>query len=251
MRDLDECRAEVFRRSESRIKERRRKRSRMLAICIPLVFCVAAYSIFILPAMLPVQKSHMPGDTTFENTGSSYGCCRFIVFDAQYIRTDVRREGAEYPVVKLIRSADELNAYYEANKEKYDLERREKVYSDTAIGFLDACDRYDEAYFEDRVLVLILPDEGSGSIGYRVNSLRVAADGGVTVDIETVIPEAESCDMAVWHILIEPEAGTVIENEADITVLIDGVNLLSQPTLSQHGGDYTDIILKAPCDGEY
>lgn len=40
MRNLNECRAEVFRRSENRIKERKKRRNRMLACCIPLVLCV-------------------------------------------------------------------------------------------------------------------------------------------------------------------------------------------------------------------
>lgn len=36
MRSFEERKAEVFRRSENRIKERRKARSRALAVCIPL-----------------------------------------------------------------------------------------------------------------------------------------------------------------------------------------------------------------------
>lgn len=36
MREINECTAEVFRRSEKRIKERRRNRNRVIALCIPL-----------------------------------------------------------------------------------------------------------------------------------------------------------------------------------------------------------------------
>jgi len=36
MRELNECKAEVFRRSDNRIKERRRKFNRVLALCVPL-----------------------------------------------------------------------------------------------------------------------------------------------------------------------------------------------------------------------
>lgn len=71
-----------------------------------------------------------------------------VNYDVQYIRTNGYHEGTEYPLVKIIRSVDELNAYYKANKDMYDLERRDKVYSDTTIGFLNACDKYDKAYFE-------------------------------------------------------------------------------------------------------
>lgn len=40
MRDLMECQAEVFRRSEKRIKAGKRRRKHMLAACIPLVLCL-------------------------------------------------------------------------------------------------------------------------------------------------------------------------------------------------------------------
>ena len=36
MRNLDECQAEVFRRSEQRIRKRRRRRRQVLAACVPL-----------------------------------------------------------------------------------------------------------------------------------------------------------------------------------------------------------------------
>lgn len=40
MRNFEERKSEIFRRSEKRIKERKRKRNRLLAICIPL--CIIA-----------------------------------------------------------------------------------------------------------------------------------------------------------------------------------------------------------------
>ena len=46
MRDLNECQAEVFRRSEKRIKERKRHRKHILLACIPLVLCMTLFSSF-------------------------------------------------------------------------------------------------------------------------------------------------------------------------------------------------------------
>lgn len=57
MRDLNECQAEVFRRSETRIKERRKARNRILALCIPLCLIVTVWSVMILPTMLPARES--------------------------------------------------------------------------------------------------------------------------------------------------------------------------------------------------
>lgn len=44
MRELNECTAEVFRRSEMRIKERRKKNKRILAFCIPLCFVTVLWA---------------------------------------------------------------------------------------------------------------------------------------------------------------------------------------------------------------
>lgn len=45
MRDLNECQAEVFRRSEQRIKARKRNRTRIMAVCIPLILVVSLWSV--------------------------------------------------------------------------------------------------------------------------------------------------------------------------------------------------------------
>ena len=48
MRELHECQAEVFRRSEKRIKERKQRRKRILMVCIPLVLCIPLCAAFFL-----------------------------------------------------------------------------------------------------------------------------------------------------------------------------------------------------------
>ena len=39
MRDLKDCQAEVFRRSEKRIKQRRKRRKHIIMTCVPLMLC--------------------------------------------------------------------------------------------------------------------------------------------------------------------------------------------------------------------
>lgn len=56
MRNFEERKAEVFRRSENRIKERKRNRNRIMALCIPLCLILTVWSVMILPAMLPAGK---------------------------------------------------------------------------------------------------------------------------------------------------------------------------------------------------
>lgn len=259
MKELNECMAEVFRRSEKRINERRRTFIRILALCIPFCMIVTVWSVIIRPAMMPAGEAYKSAseeksgtaDAPAINEAEDVLTAPPIDFDAQYIRTNGYTSGVEYPVVRIIRSVRELNAYYEANKEIYDLERRDKVYSDTTIGFLDACEKYDEAYFEDKILVMVLLEEGSGSIRHKVQSVNMSTAGQCYIYIDTIEPESGTDDMAEWHILIEPETGVEIEKESDITVFVDGINPLTQPNHVQHSRGYANIFLSIFYDWEY
>ena len=63
MRNFEERKAEIFRRSENRIKERKRNRTRILAMCIPLCLVLTIFSVVMIPGMLPV------GTDNAENLG--------------------------------------------------------------------------------------------------------------------------------------------------------------------------------------
>ena len=70
MRELNECKAEVFRRSDNRIKERRRSFHRVLALCVPLCLILTIFSVTMLPGMLPVGKDAAPeAGEQIENKG--------------------------------------------------------------------------------------------------------------------------------------------------------------------------------------
>ena len=76
MRELNECKAEVFRRSEKRIKERKRKRNQILALCIPLCLIITIWSVTILPAMLPAGMDNASNESMnqpFEGTADADG----------------------------------------------------------------------------------------------------------------------------------------------------------------------------------
>lgn len=57
MRELNECTAEVFRRSEKRIRERRRSRVRVLAVCIPVCLVVAVWSAVVFPPVILAEEN--------------------------------------------------------------------------------------------------------------------------------------------------------------------------------------------------
>lgn len=145
-----------------------------------------------------------------------------VEYGVQYIRTDGGLEGVDYPSVVIIRSLDELNYYYEANKNTFDLDRKDTVYSDTTIGFLDACDKYDAAYFEKGYLVFVLLEEGSGSIRHEVTGSTISSDGNLEIYIRPSTPEAGTCDMAQWHIILEMSNAVAVKDESAIEVHLDG-----------------------------
>lgn len=132
-----------------------------------------------------------------------------ITFDAQYIRTGGYEDTIRYPVVQVITSREALQTYYESSKELYALDG----FSTEDPGFWGACSKYDDAYFRDRFLLMVLTQAGSGSTRFQVDSLEMTDDGQLTVAIHTEMPEIGTADMAQWHILIEPEAGIPAPDE--------------------------------------
>jgi len=144
-------------------------------------------------------------------------------FEAQYIRTNGYSGDKSYPYHVVIDSRKDLEAYYEANKDLFDLERREVVYSDTSIGFLDACDKYDDAYFERQNLVLIILEEGSGSIRHEITDVRAHRDNngaslGWDITIDRIVPEGGTDDMAQWHLFLEVQMGNIIGASDDVWI---------------------------------
>ena len=61
--------AEVFRRSENRIKERKRNRNRILAMCIPLCLMLTVLSFALIPGMLPAGVDNAPEADGFSGNG--------------------------------------------------------------------------------------------------------------------------------------------------------------------------------------
>lgn len=86
MRSLEECRAEVFRRSEKRIRARRRK-VHALMVCVPLALCITALSVFI-----PAGQKHADppdGHPSESNGGDLFRAdiCRIDVSEADGVKS--------------------------------------------------------------------------------------------------------------------------------------------------------------------
>lgn len=77
MRSLEECKAEIFRRSEEKIKKKKRNRGRILALGIPLCLIAVLWSVLILPAMLPAKSEDRGGGDPLEHD-APFLCLRVV-----------------------------------------------------------------------------------------------------------------------------------------------------------------------------
>lgn len=172
--------------------------------------------------VMPGQTTQPGSQTTSGQSGSQHTTPQPLPnhpsFVAQYIRTDGYHSDKQYPIITIIRDPAELSAYYENNKDLYDLERRSSPASDSSFGFLNAIDKYNDDYFNKNVLILILVQESSGSNRHQVNSIT-KNDTELDIQINRLVPEIGTADMAQWHILIELKASDL--GQATIRIFFD------------------------------
>ncbi len=145
-----------------------------------------------------------------------------VEYCAQYVRTDGSPEKMIFPCVRIIRSMEELREYYNQWKGSFNLERRDTIYADSTIGFLDVCDQYDDAFFAENYLLFVLLEECSGSIRHEVRSVEQTTDGKLRISIDRNVPEVGTDDMAQWHIIFEFSREYLIESSLDALLFIEG-----------------------------
>ena len=63
MKDLNECKAEIFRRSEKRIKARRKNVSRVFAVCVPIVVIIS-----VLPITMSIRSNNPESEGAYYET---------------------------------------------------------------------------------------------------------------------------------------------------------------------------------------
>lgn len=144
------------------------------------------------------------------------GTLKNIDFNFTCIRTNSMYENkTHYPYTVIISSKDELENYYTKNNTAYFLERVEKVYSDTTIGFLNEADKYDDEFFEKNSLIFVITENGSGSIRHKVNAVETS-DTRTVITLKNTIPEICTDDMANWHIFISVAKADIISKKIEV-----------------------------------
>jgi len=136
-----------------------------------------------------------------------------IEYEALYSRTDGYIEKKTYPYITVINSRAELEKYTADHEGQYNF--YETSYSS---GFYDIVTPYDAVFFADNSLIMILLEEGSGSIRHEVKGIT-HLNGETTVTIQRTVPAECTDDMAEWHVVVEiPKTSPVLENPDKITV---------------------------------
>lgn len=186
-----------------------------LFLCLILVFSLWGCRSGDTPTVTPPGANNLSADTE-----TVYD--RPVAYQARYVRTDGYHDGVKYPQVAVIPDRTALDAYYNANKDLYSLGRNPNPANDCTKGFLDICDSYDERFFSEKYLVLILLEEGSGSIRHSVEEVTGSSDGKLQISILREVPEIGTADMAEWHIVLEMDKASSVPSEKDVSVYLDG-----------------------------
>ncbi|MBQ4037782.1 MAG: hypothetical protein IJC84_06625 [Clostridia bacterium] len=109
------------------------------------------------------------------------------------------------PSVKVIHSAEELQQYCSALDKDSEL-----------------IEPYDSSYFEEHTLILVTLFASSGSYRFSTDFVRQETNGSLSIGIHTLSPGGLTADINHWTVLIETAAGISVENEADVTLYLDG-----------------------------
>ena len=121
-----------------------------------------------------------------------------VSFGVQYERSGV----ATKDDCQIIKSVSELNDYIAAKTQNFDLPKPE-LFQDEVI-------KYNDEYFKNSFIVIVMKAVSSGSFDFRINDVLISKDR-LTINYEIFLPgeygEDEivgvTCDMAYWCDFVE------------------------------------------------
>ena len=197
------------------------KNGKILTVCILVAVMIITGVLLLINHFNNSGNKTDPLDTSSGNN-AKINRVHKIDFNAQYVRTDMLGYEGFVPAVSLIGSVAELEEYYETHRDVYYLEHREDSGDDYNVGFLDACDRYDEEFFKEHAIIFAVFEEGSGSVHHKVDCVKVDTDGGLHINIDRSVPEVGNDDMAYWHVITEVSKSHIPANADNVEVYLKG-----------------------------
>lgn len=180
MRDINECKAEVFLRSEKRIKEKKMARKRALICCAPICICLIISSAMI-PSLMPKSKTDMN-----ENVAPP----QEEMAPSDLIGNESDKGSSKaYIKIEITKSEDASQYYSTTNKE--DITKISNIikstFDDIKNSSPEASDKPEEFYPDDiymtEYMITLIAENGS-SLSYKTNLHTIQSSSGKAVLIE-------------------------------------------------------------------
>lgn len=166
---------------------------------------------FISAAALTLMPMAGCSDNEPESFGSSkpmpmetFSLPSELPFNAEYIRLGELGGAASpdpgyFPYCQVIKSPSELQDFIESEKQSFDFENG---YENGGVSFISHAQKYNEEFFYENVLFVIMRMETSGSIRLEVTDV-LQENNEITVKINESSPEVATDDIAYWAVLVE------------------------------------------------
>lgn len=134
------------------------------------------------------------------------------------VHFDSLPESKDKSGIYVFTSAAEIDNYCTTGKPEYE--------SPTYNNFVKKCEKYNDAYFEDKVLVVLVLFAPSGSDRHELVGMeQIAGSTNYRLTVETTRPEMYNTMLAWWHILVEVDKDTGITSAEQIELVRTHVRL--------------------------
>lgn len=169
-----------------------------------LCFAVIAAAVLLLVMPKPAANEKEPAPLSVHYTAWNAAYCRidgtgdsFSLLRSACINPETAENADTLPAFR-VNTAKQLQAFTRLLKSDESVSLQMK---DGGRSFEEVTAAYDPAFFENNNLLLLYARESSGSNRHLVTNVSIEADT-VTVEVDTLLPEAGDCDMAGWLIVL-------------------------------------------------
>ena len=178
-------------------------------------------SVLLLSACAKNTEADVSTDAGISRYSETPNDSEDLIFPTLYVRTDNHDGNAsgDYPIITIIKTRAELEKYTSDNEKTYDF-----ATTTHSICFYDAATKYDENYFKDNALVMLVLREDSSSYTHS-NKGFSKTDNGYNINMIRFTREQEEKSTAYWHIIFEvPQTSPVLEAELTVSFTDQAVN---------------------------
>lgn len=117
MRSFEQRKAEIFRRSENRIKKRKKNRNRIIAGIIPLFFCVVILSVIYLPDKIFIENN-LSGKTDIADNFADDAVFSYISVEVKTDTASSKNYSKEKDVTKVESIYNLIQASFESDSKQ-------------------------------------------------------------------------------------------------------------------------------------